>query len=308
MTGQKHAGEPDIVKTFLVTNPSFLWQLITISYAWLYYELVRRIRGPSKLLAVGGVTLLVVAAFIFKVSFTFEDSPEIVIGPVRLLAQLSQRVSLVGKARYVFALLGLMAAYVTSGKWAGKREALQMLYYLYSLLAATQSRATNIPLLYLFHLQYLFLQASDLNVVEISVSSILLQFMSFFAFGGSNAISSIDLSSAYNGVSGFNVAMVGILTFVSNWAGPIYFSLGTATLLLRKKDLGNPNVFLHYSIVLSLFTVSSLTFVMAACTALRTHLFIWTVFSPKYLFSMAWSLGQHLGINIGVIGLVFWFG
>lgn len=42
--------------------------------------------------------------------------------------------------------------------------------------------------------------------------------------------------------------------------------------------------------LLTLFTGAMLLSVMAACTALRTHLFIWTVFSPKYLFAMAWGL------------------
>jgi ethanolaminephosphotransferase len=41
-----------------------------------------------------------------------------------------------------------------------------------------------------------------------------------------------------------------------------------------------------------------LMFVMAACTALRTHLFIWTVFSPKYLYILAWTILNHLLINL----------
>lgn len=60
--------------------------------------------------------------------------------------------------------------------------------------------------------------------------------------------------------------------------------------------------------LLTVFTASALFFVMAACTLLRTHLFIWTVFSPKYLYSMAWSLGQHLVVNIGLGSLLFWLG
>jgi len=48
--------------------------------------------------------------------------------------------------------------------------------------------------------------------------------------------------------------------------------------------------------------------VMAACTVLRQHLFIWTVFSPKFLFSMAWAVAWHLGVNIGLGGLWWWFG
>jgi ethanolaminephosphotransferase len=45
--------------------------------------------------------------------------------------------------------------------------------------------------------------------------------------------------------------------------------------------------------------------VMAACTLLRTHLFIWTVFSPKYLYAMAWAVGWHLLVNVG-LGRLLW--
>jgi ethanolaminephosphotransferase len=132
--------------------------------------------------------------------------------------------------------------------------------------------------------------------------------MSFFAFGGSNAISSVDLSSAYNGVSGYNVLAVGILTFVSNWAGPVFWTSATNVMLLRLHRQGQKNLLKQHLAMLTVFVTASLFFVMAACTLLRTHLFIWTVFSPKYLYSMAWSLGQHICINMGFGSLLFWLG
>lgn len=67
-------------------------------------------------------------------------------------------------------------------------------------------------------------------------------------------------------------------------------------------------MFARHVAMLTTFVVWSVLFVMVACTVLRTHLFIWTVFSPKYLYSMAWSLGQHLGVNVGVGGLLYWVG
>jgi ethanolaminephosphotransferase len=144
--------------------------------------------------------------------------------------------------------------------------------------------------------------------VEITTTSLLLQYMSFFAFGGSNAISSVDLSSAYNGVSGYNVLAVGILTFVSNWAGPVFWTSATNVMLLRLHRQGQKNLLKQHLAMLTVFVTASLFFVMAACTLLRTHLFIWTVFSPKYLYSMAWSLGQHICISMGFGSLLFWLG
>ena len=176
--------------------------------------------------------------------------------------------------------------------------AMRTIHDLLTLFLITQSRATNIPLLFVFEIQFYLIDDLDLNLTEITTTSLLLQYMSFFAFGGSNAISSVDLSSAYNGVSGYNVLAVGILTFVSNWSGPIFWTSATNLMLLRLSRKGGKNLLQQHLTLLTMFVTSSLFFVMAACTVLRTHLFIWTVFSPKYLYSMAWSMGQHLITNV----------
>lgn len=162
----------------------------------------------------------------------------------------------------------------------------------------TQSRATNIPTFFIFRLQANILSSLNLTEVEVTITTLILQYMTFFAFGGSNAISSVDLSSAYNGIGSYSVVLVGILTFVSNWAGPIWWI--SMSHLLRPPTSED-----HDSAALFTFHIAtSLVSVMAACTALRTHLFIWTVFSPKYLYSMAWATANHVLVNIvGGIGL-----
>ncbi|KAL8828892.1 MAG: hypothetical protein Q9170_006409 [Blastenia crenularia] len=171
-----------------------------------------------------------------------------------------------------------------------------------TLFLMTQSRVTNIPLFALFELQMKVLGSMDLSVCEISLTSLILQYTSFFAFGGSNAISSIDLSNGYNGVSGYNVAVVGILTFCSNWAGPLWWIVASMILLARSRRDGN-NCYQYFYHLSTCFAANSVLFVMLACAALRTHLFIWTVFSPKYLYTLAWTLGLHLLLNTSVIGL-----
>src|SRR6201999_228513 len=143
--------------------------------------------------------------------------------------------------------------------------------------------------------------------------------------------SSIDLSNAYNGVAGYNVLAVGILVFVSNWAGPIWWAVGAMVLLVgqqpgtdeefkkggqkrrawveAERELLAANAspeaqtamktgtmkqtpkdilkdsYLAYFSTSTLFISGSLLAVQVACKMLRTHLFIWTVFSPKYLYS-----------------------
>lgn len=124
--------------------------------------------------------------------------------------------------------------------------------------------------------------------------------MAFFAFGGSNAISSVDLSNAYNGVSDYNFIVVGILTFISNWAGPTWWISATALVVEVVQDHSSTPIRAETNRIalLTFNTAFSLMSVMAACTLLRTHLFVWTVFSPKFLYSIAWAVVNHIGLNL----------
>lgn len=169
-----------------------------------------------------------------------------------------------------------------------------------TLLLMTQSRATNIPLFSIFKTQLAILGSMGLTDIEVTITSLISQYTTFFAFGGSNAISSIDLSSAYNGINNYNVVFVGILIYISNWAGPIWWV--SASHLLKPNATKEER--LNRITLLTFHITTSLVSVMAACTALRTHLFIWTVFSPKYLYTMAWAMINHIALNIfAVAGL-----
>lgn len=168
----------------------------------------------------------------------------------------------------------------------------------------TQTRLLNVPLFSLFQLVAWILTAMrHLSATELTISTLILSHFSFFAFGGANAISSVDLSNAYNGVSGYNVVVVALLTFASNWIGPIYWSCVGAILLARRRILDN-KAYLRHAAVLGTFHCVAVVFVMVACAVLRTHLFIWTVFSPKFLYSMAWVMGGHLLVNLVLGGVM----
>lgn len=312
-TGQKFAGEPDIVKMFLHPEPVRLWALIGITFLWLHRELLQGFDGLPASLSITGTTGLVLSAFTFKLAFTNEDAPELVAGFARSLVDLTHGSSLVVRAQAVFVGLALAAACVfyfiaTRNRVSKRVSAVETLHHLYTLLAMTQSRATNVPLFLLFDMLFRFLAAQELTLAQLTTTSLLLQYSSFFALGGTNAISSVDLSSAYNGVRNYDVATVGLLTFISNWAAPIYWVTATNVLLTRKRKAGEDRVYMRHVALLTVFSAASVASVMAACTALRTHLFIWTVFSPKYLYCVAWSLGQHLFVNVGLGGLLFWLG
>ncbi|KAI1799940.1 alkaline phosphatase-like protein [Daldinia bambusicola] len=316
-TGQKFAGEPDIVTTFVAPNPQLLWSLALATYVMVSFELFQSLRGIPIAIRGSIVVGLAMSAMSFKLAFTNEDAPELIVGSAKTLVDLFEGPSLVNRARAVFLGLGLTSVHPFYGLFLrgtkqSKEDAMRALHHLYTLFALTQSRVTNAPLFLLFEAIYLYLSKLHLEAVDITISSLLLQFSSFFAMGGSNAISGVDLSNAYNGVSEFNIFAVGVLTFLSNWAAPVWWTSASNLLLLQTGGSvvkpGHDRIFQQHVAILTVFTTVALGFVMVACTTLRTHLFIWTVFSPKYLYSMAWSLGQHLAINVAFGGLLHWLG
>ncbi|PHH62423.1 hypothetical protein CDD81_7142 [Ophiocordyceps australis] len=314
-TGQKFAGEPDIVKSYLLPHPRLLWALVVATYAVISFQLTRQLKGLPPLVATLLASASVLAAFAFKLAFTAADSPELVAGFARDVNEAIEGPSLLRRARLVFAFIVGLLAYAVWRAIQGGRYATyspRLVHQVVALLAVTQSRVTNVPLLLLATIIYHCLESDEgLDAGHMSALSVMLQHVFFFAFGGSNAISSVDLASAYNGIASFNVVAVGVLTFIGNWAGPIFWTLATANMLLQHGNGGNGSlktILARHLGLVTLFATTSMAAVMAASMALRTHLFIWTVFSPKYLYAMAWGMGQHLVVDLCFGSLVFLLG
>lgn len=353
-TGQKYAGAPDIVHEFLGPMAPFLWILILFTYATvasrIAYHLLRDLKLASVIASAVGIGLCI-PALAFKLSFTASDAPELLAWLGVEPAATLQEIPLISTARLTFlgivlaALWVIISPAILTHDHHPKTLSLPCLQDLLTLLLITQTRAHNIPLYLFFILQHISLRRADLTTTQITISIMLLGHVSFFALGNSNAISSIDLSNGYNGVSGYNVAAVGLLVFISNWAGPIWWSVAGINLLHlqgqeqnpsklngdaianRTRSHGSwiskehehlsrsafkkpaqhsktavqmPSPLFSYIALWTLSTSGALVAVMLSCTVLRTHLFIWTVFSPKYLYSMAWTLGFQLLIVIAL--------
>ncbi|KAH1277524.1 major facilitator super transporter protein [Aspergillus fumigatus] len=254
-TGQKFAAEPDIARDFFPRHQNILWALIILTYFDTCMHLC--LNSHSSNIWRSAAILTTIAAFFFKLVFVASDSPELLYESLLSPIQKSlEEMPLVLPARL--------------------------------------SKAVNIPIFLMFRLQAIILDFLKMSAIEVTLTSLLSQNMTFFAFGGSNAISSVDLSNAYNGIGSYSVVLVGVLTFISNWAGPIWWA--SAARLLYS----NPTFAERYGqrTLLTFHAATSLMSVMAACTMLRTHLFIWTVFSPKYLYTLAWTILNHMFINL----------
>ncbi|KAK7190124.1 gpi ethanolamine phosphate transferase 2 [Paraphaeosphaeria sporulosa] len=368
-TGQKYAGADDIVHSGIFHGRSsfILWALVGATYMDITIRVSRHIArsivvfdknsnsedpqavDANRFLGVVAVLPLGATAFIFKLAFTARDAPELTYGINQGLIQWVEDLSLVDVARMVFAGTALSVVWIMISEWKRKRDRRGegsgdlaiALFDLLSLFIITQTKAQNIPLYLLFRFQFFFLSLLDLSPAAITTSTLLLTQTSFFALGNSNAISSIDLSNAYNGVSGYNVLAVGALLFLSNWAGPLYFTAASSLLLSAlgrprrniamdevdsrdwvqkerehlermakseeegRKRRENGEAWGRHVALVTLWVGVATASVMVACTVLRTHLFIWTVFSPKYLYAMAWGIAFHFGGTLGLGSLVW---
>lgn len=110
-TGQKFAGEPDIVTNFVSPYPPFLWYFVAITYAMVSLELFISLRDIPAAFSGSAVAGLATSAVSFKLAFTKEDAPELVIGTAKTLADMFDGPSLVNRARAVYLGLGLALIY-----------------------------------------------------------------------------------------------------------------------------------------------------------------------------------------------------
>lgn len=170
-----------------------------------------------------------------------------------------------------------------------------------TLLLIFQSPSPNIPLFFVFDvlsssLKKILSQRYHSNAYLTSAVSLILQYFTYFHFGGTNSIATVDLSNAYNGVSeNYNIYAVGFMMCVSNFAPSIYWSTFTWSLLYENNKKW-PNFF-QSKLIFLMFNCISGCCLLLACVALRFHLFIWSVFSPKLCYYATWNIFMNLVVG-----------
>ena len=104
-------------------------------------------------------------------------------------------------------------------------------------------------------------------------------FFNFFQ-GNSNGLATIDISPAYTGLTDFHPVIVGTLLAVSTYSGLILWLLLFLKNISRKKLSLSDTEFIPF-----LFSRGiEHCFYLIVMTVQRHHLFIWSVFSPKFLY------------------------
>lgn len=152
----------------------------------------------------------------------------------------------------------------------------------------------------------------------------------FFFLGGSNSISTIDLSNAFNGITTYNILTVGVLLFSTNWTGPIWWSSAACSLVeesarnstesllsVDNKDQSDSSMltpngtdefpqqahrqdqpWLSYLSTMSILMGAITLIVMIICTLQREHHTVWVLWGSKYLYSVFWVLVWHIVVSL----------
>ncbi|XP_068089997.1 GPI ethanolamine phosphate transferase 2 isoform X2 [Hyperolius riggenbachi] len=120
----------------------------------------------------------------------------------------------------------------------------------------------------------------------------------FFFQGNSNTISTVDISAGFVGLDDYVEYPAIFLTAFVTYSGPLLWTIHLLCYLCAEANRSSPSV-AHgcycYAIIRSLPVTAYIILV----TALRYHLFIWSVFSPKLLYEVI-----HLSIS-AVVCLIF---
>ncbi|XP_043711482.1 GPI ethanolamine phosphate transferase 2 [Telopea speciosissima] len=130
-----------------------------------------------------------------------------------------------------------------------------------------------------------------------------------FGLGNSNTLATIDVAGAFIGLSSHSTLFAGILMFMITFASPLLLLL-SMVMHTSMKDMRNLSVsqdadmghlllstIAFPSLVpLSLNSILLTTFTVVLLL-MRNHLFVWSVFSPKYLYVCATTASVYAGVT-----------
>jgi ethanolaminephosphotransferase len=105
--------------------------------------------------------------------------------------------------------------------------------------------------------------------------------LSFYILGNSNSIATIDLQNAYVGLSKNHMELAGLVTFLSTFSGPLVVLSSFLFSSKQSLSLKHLNSWILWRLIVTFM-------VCLTCLIMKDHLFVWSVFSPRLLYEMAW--------------------
>lgn len=105
-----------------------------------------------------------------------------------------------------------------------------------------------------------------------------------FQLGNSNSTATIEVSGAYTGFDEFYEPLTGAFVWLIMYTGPFLFLLMMCVSVLEHAPAGASTLFAVAAAATSSRAAVTAGLFSVYCIALRHHLFVWSVMSPKYLY------------------------
>eukprot|EP00117_Sycon_ciliatum_P013327 scpid34275/ scgid14035/ GPI ethanolamine phosphate transferase 2; GPI7 homolog; Phosphatidylinositol-glycan biosynthesis class G protein len=222
--------------------------------------------------------------------------------------------------------LSLLRALLGSGT-TGDHCGLQVFYSVYLLLMCLITRAQNVLVVAALGVQHVLFDRyvwPSMSATQVAASSLWMGFAGFYMQGNSNAIAKIDLTPGYVGMRDFSPARVGVLITLSVWSSLLLWILAGFGHIVRRQyacrrpvsrpvecqpsvhrtpeyEAGGTNPReqqrqqhgSHVDEFLStvmLYQMAIATVAALVTMAMRQHIMVWTVFSPKLLYTTSQSI------------------
>lgn len=324
-SGQKFVGDTTV--QYLKENYLLNWVLILLTISAYAFSINNGgLAAINPLLSFVISFVLSITTFTFKLLFSLANGDKIPPQLIRLAAYSIEQLgasnaqeSLVDVARlFYMVIFGTFALRLFSKARRNEYWFFTDLHNLITFILIFQTSLQNIPLFLIFMgIRHQVGLISGYTVKEknlekigyICLTTIILQQFTFFSMGQTNSLATVDLSNAYNGITSYNIFAVGVLTFISNFSAPLYWAFASLSILFENKE--NLKIVkyevakLKWLVNMSFYSLTT-TLTLICCYILRYHLFIWTVFSPKLLYTLVWNIFINGFIELlGLILIIF---
>lgn len=143
-----------------------------------------------------------------------------------------------------------------------------------------------------------------------------------FGLGNTNTLATVDVAGAYIGLNHHSIFLSGLLAFIITYASPLLYMMG---IILMASSIGSSGPFVlgstdttwtqlqHWKLEANVLpcvvplAISSVILVVFTVVMLlmQGHLFIWSVFSPKYLYVCFTILSTYFGVLINAFVFIY---
>ncbi|KAJ0667600.1 putative Type I phosphodiesterase/nucleotide pyrophosphatase/phosphate transferase [Helianthus annuus] len=131
-----------------------------------------------------------------------------------------------------------------------------------------------------------------------------------FSLGNTNTLATIDVAGAFIGISSHSTVLSGVIMFVITYASPMLallsmvmsVSVKETNMILKNREVNTGQLVKMFIGFPCLVPLGLNSVLLVAYTVIllvmRNHLFIWTVFSPKYIYVVVTTVCVLVGVLI----------